>query len=182
MLPSDVNWLAMYNKILALPPRELKEQQAQILGNFPSSYHYSKRMAEQLLLLKNSKSDLKLSFIRPSIVATAANEPLPGWTDSTGLLQGAGLLVGLGIFRDVMGNPSHIADIVPVDFVARQILVSVPFMCQYQLPLFVSHASTSSLNPTTWQQFFDSCTTYQNDFPYEKRAGPAALTMHRSVK
>lgn len=115
----------------------------------------------------NKQSDLKLCFVRPSIVATAADEPLPGWTDSTGLIQGAGLLVGLGIFRDVLGNPSHIADIIPVDQVAKQILVSVPYQFTNQLPLFVTHASTSSLNPNTWNHFFTACTEYQNDFPYE---------------
>lgn len=104
-LPSDTNWLSQYEKILSLPPRELKEKQSEIIGNFPDAYHYSKRMTEELMRHFNKDQNLPLCFIRPSIVATAANEPLPGWTDSTGLMQGTGLLVGLGIFRDIIGNP-----------------------------------------------------------------------------
>jgi hypothetical protein len=35
------------------------------------------------------------------------------------LLQGATLLVGYGILRDVPGNSQHISDIIPVDYVSR---------------------------------------------------------------
>ena len=66
----------------------------------------------------NSKN-IPLIFIRPSTVGTAANEPMPGWTDTIGLLQGVSLATGLGILRDLRGNGNLIADIVPVDFVAR---------------------------------------------------------------
>jgi len=32
----------------------------------------------------------------------------------------------------------------------------------------------------TFKRFFDAVIKFQNNFPYENRAGPAALTMHRS--
>mgnify|MGYP002632551257 CR=1 FL=1 len=75
-------------------------------------------MAEELLIRLNT-SKIPLVILRPSIIGTAAFEPLPGWTDSTGLLQGAALIVGLGILRDIPGDSSHMADIVPVDCVCR---------------------------------------------------------------
>ena len=37
-------------------------------------------------------------------------------------------MIGLGILRDMPGNPDLIADIVPVDFVARHIFVSIPYL------------------------------------------------------
>jgi fatty acyl-CoA reductase len=84
-------------------------------------------MAEELIIRLNT-SKIPLVILRPSIIGTAANEPLPGWTDTTGLLQGAALIVGLGILRDIPGDSSHMADIVPVDCVSRQLLVSIPFV------------------------------------------------------
>ena len=62
---------------------------------------------------------MPLLIIRPGSVCTSAREPLPGWTDSTSLLTGAAILVGLGVFKDAIGNPNNIADIIPVDFVSR---------------------------------------------------------------
>lgn len=115
---SGVNWMAQYKKILSSRPRELKDQTPAILGKFTNPYCYSKRMAEELLIQLNT-TKLPLVIIRPSIIGTAANEPHPGWTDSLNLLQGVGLMVGLGILRDAPGNGAFMADIVPVDTVAR---------------------------------------------------------------
>jgi alcohol-forming fatty acyl-CoA reductase len=84
-------------------------------------------MAEHMLVLRNAKK-IPLVFVRPSIVGTAADEPMPGWTDTVNMIQGVTLTVGLGILRDLPGKVDHIADIVPVDFVVRQILVSIPFI------------------------------------------------------
>jgi len=84
-------------------------------------------MAEHMLILNNVKN-IPLVLLRPSAIGTAANEPMPGWTDSIGLVLGASLAVGLGILRDMRGNGQLIADLVPVDFVARQLLVTIPYL------------------------------------------------------
>jgi hypothetical protein len=60
-------------------------------------------MAEHMLILNNKKS-IPLVLLRPSAIGTAANEPMPGWTDSIGLVLGASLVVGLGVLRDMRGN------------------------------------------------------------------------------
>ena len=61
-------------------------------------------MAEHMLVTRNAAhKKIPLVFVRPSIVGTAANEPMPGWTDSMGLIQGVTLMVGLGILRDLPG-------------------------------------------------------------------------------
>lgn len=58
-------------------------------------------------------------FIRPSIVTAAESEPMPGWTDNRGLLNGWTLAIGLGLMRDIPGNPDSCLDFIPVDYVAR---------------------------------------------------------------
>lgn len=66
-------------------------------------------------------------IVRPSIVSASASEPFPGWTDTVGLLSGMTLAVGLGVMKDMPGNPDSFLDIIPVDYVARQLLVAIPF-------------------------------------------------------
>lgn len=118
-------------------------------------------MIEELLVINNT-TKIPLIIVRPSIIGTSAYEPLPGWTDSMGLLQGAVLSVGLGILRDVPGNGQHMADIIPVDYVARHILVSIPYFLQTQpnQSLFITQCTSSSMNPTTWNNFFNHLTRY----------------------
>jgi len=49
-------------------------------------------------------------IIRPSIISASLEEPFPGWTDSIGLIGGLYLLAGLGILRELPGNPNNIGD------------------------------------------------------------------------
>ena len=126
-------------------------------------------------------------FIRPSIVTAAESEPMPGWTDTEGLLSGMTLDRGLGVMKDMPGNPDATVDAIPVDFVARQLLVSIPYAksqvqaTQGRETLLVVQSATSGSNPTTAMKFFSDMITYMNNFPYENRAGVAQLTMHRNV-
>jgi len=83
-------------------------------------------MSEELLASSNS-SGIPLVIIRPSIVAAAASEPVPGWTDTQGLLSGMTLAVGLGVCTDMPGNPDSFLDVIPVDYVCRQLLVAIPY-------------------------------------------------------
>jgi hypothetical protein len=48
---SAINWPQMYKKILTMNARDMAEQQKAILGDFPDTYCFSKRMAEELLQL-----------------------------------------------------------------------------------------------------------------------------------
>jgi len=109
-------------------------------------------MAEELIIHFNS-TKIPIVILRPSIIGTSANEPLPGWTDSMSLLSGAALIVGLGILRDIPGNSSYMADIIPVDYVARHILMAIPYLIAQNQSLLISQCTSSSLNPTTWNNF-----------------------------
>ena len=79
-------------------------------------------MAEELLYRTNKSGTappIPMVFIRPSIVSAAESEPMPGWTDTQGLLSGMTLAVGLGVMKDMPGNPDSSFDAIPVDYVAR---------------------------------------------------------------
>lgn len=121
-------------------------------------------MAEELLVANNS-ANIPIVILRPSIVAAAAAEPMPGWTDTKGLLSGMTLAVGLGVMKDMPGNPENFLDIIPVDFVARHLLVAIPFAvtrAKASPPerLFVMQSTTSSSNPISAKKFFADMITY----------------------
>jgi len=58
-------------------------------------------------------------FLRPAIFGASLSEPVPGWTDSLGLIHGGTLAVGLGVFTDIQGDPNAFLDIIPVDLVVK---------------------------------------------------------------
>ena len=49
-------------------------------------------------------------IIRPSIISASLEEPVPGWTDSIGLMGGIYLIAGLGIMRDIPCDENNIGD------------------------------------------------------------------------
>ena len=86
-------------------------------------------MAEEVLSIYNRAAEqpVPLVFVRASIIGASASEPMPGWTDTQGLLSGCTLAVGMGVMKDLQGNPETFMDIVPVDYVARHLLVSAAY-------------------------------------------------------
>jgi fatty acyl-CoA reductase len=61
------------------------------------------------------------------MIAASFEEPVPGWTDSLGVLGGFYAITGHGILRDLPMNPKLINDQIPVDFVCNQLLAAIPF-------------------------------------------------------
>lgn len=51
---------------------------------FPNNYTFTKACAEQLIT--KFASDMNIAIVRPSIIGTAWNEPLPGYTDNVSLV------------------------------------------------------------------------------------------------
>jgi len=86
-------------------------------AGFPNNYCYSKRMAEELLLHQHKVQQqsatgkpVPMIIIRPSIISASFAEPVPGWTDSIGLIGGFYAIAGHGILRDLPLNPKLIGD------------------------------------------------------------------------
>lgn len=103
---------------MSLNKRDLLKNSKELMMPFNNAYSFTKRMAEHLLVENNTKN-LPITFIRPGIIGASLEEPAIGWTDTLGLLSGVTVLIGLGIFRDVMANENNVTDIVPVDQVAK---------------------------------------------------------------
>ncbi len=62
------------------------------------------------------KRDIPLVILRPSIVVSAAKEPIPGWTDNINGPAGVVAGVGKGFFKVIKTNPDLAGDTIPVDF------------------------------------------------------------------
>lgn len=187
---NSIDWQADYDKIQSMTSIKLKKKGASFLRGFPDVYAYTKRMAEEMLNRTNTEGTappIPMVFIRPSIVVASESEPMPGWTDSKGMLNTLTISMGLGVMKDMPGNPDSSIDVIPVDYVARQLLVAVVYartqaqQTQGREKLLIVHSATSGANPVTAIKFFQDIIKFQNMFPYEKRAGVAQLTMHENV-
>lgn len=93
-----------------------------LFGDRPSSYHYTKAMAENMV--KAYASRLPIGIVRPSIITASVRDPMPGWMDNYNGLAGYLVAAGSGILRTMYVNPDCICDAIPVDIVANTIIAA----------------------------------------------------------
>jgi hypothetical protein len=58
-------------------------------------------------------------------------------------------MAGLGICKDLYGNPDGIGDIIPVDY-SSDLLIAVGALWADKKKITCFHNSSSSTNPVTW--------------------------------
>nr|CEL73797.1 TPA: NAD-binding domain-containing protein [Toxoplasma gondii VEG] len=132
--------LAAVHKMIELRDNEARythldvaNLEKQLLGRFPNTYTFTKRLSEALLirdwekaLLHPEQSEVKfpLCMLRPSIVGAAYQHPRRGWIDNLNATGGMFLLCALGVLKCLPANPNLIGDNVPVDTVADALIVS----------------------------------------------------------
>jgi fatty acyl-CoA reductase len=104
-----LSWDIIYEQITKMDKRDVESYQKNLLGPFPNTYIFTKRMCEHLLHSRNTKG-VPLSIVRPSIIGASLEEPFPGWTDSITLVGGIYLIGGLGVLRELPGDQNNIGD------------------------------------------------------------------------
>ncbi|KAG9510782.1 Fatty acyl-CoA reductase 1, partial [Fragariocoptes setiger] len=92
----------------------------------PSSYHYTKAMAENLV--REHCNKLPIAIVRPSIITASFKDPFPGWVDNYNGPSGYLVVAGKGILRTMLVDGNKICDMIPVDIVANTIIASAWFV------------------------------------------------------
>jgi len=128
-----------------------REMTKKIIGNKPNTYTFTKALGEAALVAEGGC--LPIGIVRPSIVAAAWREPLPGWIEglagTTGIIAG----IGKGLLRSSFCKSHMIADLVPVD-VAINLFIAVAWKIASQpsnaIPVY--NCGSSSDNPISWDR------------------------------
>eukprot|EP01061_Rhynchopus_euleeides_P033390 TRINITY_DN5594_c0_g1_i1.p1 TRINITY_DN5594_c0_g1~~TRINITY_DN5594_c0_g1_i1.p1 ORF type:complete len:583 (+),score=286.93 TRINITY_DN5594_c0_g1_i1:68-1750(+) len=115
---------AMTKQILNSNPVQLEKDTPALLQKFgfPNTYTMTKSISEHLLNL--NKGNVPMAIVRPSIIGSALEEPVPGWVDTLSASGALFVTAGFGIVQEVHADPSCKADIVPVDYVVKGILLA----------------------------------------------------------
>ncbi|KAJ8707763.1 hypothetical protein PYW07_011440 [Mythimna separata] len=122
LYPPHADWRDTLEVCENIDPYELKVLTPKYLGELPNTYTFSKQLAENVVA--EYKGILPIVIIRPSIVISAVEEPVPGWIEN---FNGpAALLVacGKGIMRSLYTDPDLIADYMPVDISIKSFIVA----------------------------------------------------------
>ena len=128
----------------------LGKSRAQGLG-WPDAYAYTKSLGERALL--ETRGDLPLTIVRPSIIEAALAEPVPGWIRGFRMADPVIISYGKGLLKDFPGVPEGVIDVIPVDLVVASILAVA---ARGPLPEpDVFHSASGAHNPLRYRQLVD---------------------------
>ena len=111
--------------IMSMTKEQADKAEANILGNFPNTYTFTKNLSEKALF--KNKGNLNVCLVRPAIIASSLKEPFPGWTDTLSAAGGITLLTGIGLIHYIEASGKNRFDVTPVDLVTNHIIVGTAF-------------------------------------------------------
>ncbi|XP_018370183.1 PREDICTED: fatty acyl-CoA reductase 1-like [Trachymyrmex cornetzi] len=114
------DWQNIIEIVETLDEHVLNVFTAKCLDYAPNTYTFSKNLSEKVI--QDYTSSLPCAIIRPSIVMSTLQEPIPGWLDNVYGPIGLSIGVAKGILRVIYLNKTVNEDIVPVDIVIKAII------------------------------------------------------------
>jgi fatty acyl-CoA reductase len=87
---------------------------------WPDAYAYTKALGEQALL--ETRGDIPVTIVRPSIIESALAEPRPGWIRGFRMAEPIIISYARGLLKEFPGIPEGVVDVIPVDLVVAAVI------------------------------------------------------------
>src|SRR5690349_2536851 len=124
---------------------------------WPDAYAYTKALGERALL--ETRGDVPVSIVRPSIIESAIAEPFPGWIRGFRMAEPVLLAYARGLLKEFPGVPEGIIDVIPVDLVTAAIIgvaARGPHVVDGADEPDVVQVASGSVNPLRYQTLVDN--------------------------
>ena len=139
---------------------------------WPDAYAYTKAMGESALM--ETKGDIPVSIVRPSIIESALTDPRPGWIRGFRMAEPVIISYARGLLKEFPGVPEGTVDVIPVDLVAAAI-ITVAAAGPERAPAIVQVAS-GSVNPLRYSALVDNIRAWFTAHPiYDNLGQPIAV-------
>ncbi|HLK44063.1 MAG TPA: SDR family oxidoreductase, partial [Thermoleophilia bacterium] len=151
---------------------ELGRARAQGLG-WPDAYAYTKALGERALL--ETRGDLPVTIVRPSIIESALAEPVPGWIRGFRMAEPVIISYGRGLLKEFPGIPEGVVDVIPVDLVVAAVLAVAAAGPEPGEPT-VYQVASGVRNPLHYRRLVDLVRAWFTDHPlYDSEGQPIVV-------
>ena len=136
---------------------------------WPDAYAFTKALGEQALV--ETKGDVPVSIVRPSIIESAWAEPRPGWIRGFRMAEPVIISYARGLLKEFPGVPEGTIDVIPVDIVVAAI-IAVAAAGPQDAPL-ITQVASGSVNPLKYRTLVDNVRDYFTRHPiYDSKGQP----------
>ncbi|XP_073138808.1 fatty acyl-CoA reductase 2, chloroplastic-like [Henckelia pumila] len=144
--------------------KKLGQERAQLYG-WNNAYQMTKAMGE--MVIHEIKGDVPTLIIRPSIIESCYQDPLPGWIQGTRVADPLIISFGKGQLPAYFADPQVTLDIVPMDMVTNTIIAAIAKHGNSEKPeLNVYHVAPGDKNPLRFGDFFEIIHEYCVSKPF----------------
>ncbi|KAK1367390.1 Fatty acyl-CoA reductase [Heracleum sosnowskyi] len=110
--------------------KDEKDQQLKDFGmrrsqkyGWPNTYSYTKAMGE--MVVEDTKGEMPVIILRPSVITSTLEEPFSGWIEGNRMMDPFFLWYGKGKLSGFYSSPNTVADMVPADIVVNSTLAAI---------------------------------------------------------
>ncbi|XP_012829365.1 PREDICTED: fatty acyl-CoA reductase 2-like [Erythranthe guttata] len=143
--------------------KKLGMERANLYGWY-NTYHLTKAMAE--MVINETRGDIPVVIIRPTVIESCYKEPIPGWIQGNRMFDPVIVSYGRGQLPAFLGKPDSPMDVIPLDIVVNGTIAAIAKHGYIQKPeLNVYHMSSSVTNPLRYSEFFEYLYEYFSSEP-----------------
>ncbi|CAN1263471.1 Alcohol-forming fatty acyl-CoA reductase [Linum perenne] len=153
---------------------------------WPNTYTFTKAMGEMIVL--NSKGDIPLVIMRPTMITSTLKHPFPGWIEGARTIDAFIVNYAKGRVKMLVYGPQVILDLIPADIVVNAIIVAMGMavaVANKNLDL-IYHLGSSRNNPIKVSDVHRIVVTFFKKNPWtDRRNGkvvrPKKITTFSSI-
>lgn len=139
---------------------------------WPDAYAFTKALGEQALT--ESKGDVPVSIVRPSIIESAWAEPFPGWIRGFRMAEPVIISYARGLLKEFPGVPEGTVDVIPVDLVVAAI-IAVAGLGPERAPR-ITQVASGGINPLKYRTLVDNVSGWFTEHPlYDAKGQPIVV-------
>ena len=136
---------------------------------WPDAYAYTKALGERALL--QSRGDVPVSIVRPSIIESSIHEPYPGWIRGFRMAEPVIISYARGLLKEFPGVPEGTIDVIPVDLVVAAIIDAAAGPVPAEPA--ITQVASGSANPLRYRHLVDMVRTFFTEHPiYDAEGQP----------
>ena len=140
---------------------------------WPDAYAYTKALGERALV--ESKGDVPVSIVRPSIIESAWSEPFPGWIKGFRMAEPIIISYARGLLKEFPGVPEGVIDVIPVDLVVAAI-INVAARGPEPSKVAITQVASGTRNPLHYRRLVDLTSSWFTEHPlYDAKGQPISV-------
>ncbi|MEM9131280.1 MAG: HAD-IB family hydrolase [Actinomycetota bacterium] len=141
---------------------------------WPDAYAYTKALGERALV--ESKGDVPVSIVRPSIIESAWSEPFAGWIKGFRMAEPIIISYARGLLKEFPGVPEGIIDVIPCDLVVAAIINVAAMGPSDDGSVPVTQVASGTRNPLRYRRLVDLVSGWFTEHPlYDAKGQPIAV-------